>query len=694
MGNIRSYEAQVDPRGQLAGGADAEDFGAGVGRGLRAIGAGVGRLADRLEKQQEQQELSDAATSSYADALQLEKDYQQAITQAQPGDLNFGERWEQHVTDFYSQRADKYTSPAARDYQSRSAARSTNQFATRGYGAQAVLNTEKLKLDVEQGTEAVSQLVFANPESYGDRKAQVRDNAAQGVGVFAYGTPTQRAQASDAMQEQAAWNAGLGVIARAKDPLTGKGSIETFLSDVAPGALNPNEDWRGNMNPSSKRYDWFNDLPPEKRMQLVTKARGEYMQGVRIKAQNMNRLLEDQRAELQLNGRVRNELPRSAFSVLGADADRTYTRYRGEVKAYGLAHDLLNLDPAQAVRQIEALKPSPGAADFDPKADAYNLARNAYADLRRQLDKDPVGTALQRNMPGMQQLTSLDDQDVAQQLALRLPAARDLARQAGRTTLLSNGEADAVRDKLRGLGDRELRSHFLTMRGVLNKPAEYQAYVRQVYNDNPAATNGAALLGKGGMTVTVDGANWTSDAVATRILSGSRFMERKGEESKGVKAAVTVSDEKFRKAFQEAVGASIPPYAYESALETTKAFYIGDAMYNGRGLGELDPAAVKRATRLALGERTRQGGGEVYLPWGMTPDRFRQEAAARYDVLRKQHGLTTDFENLDLVPLPGREAAYQVRMGNAPTGYVIDLSKPAGAGSTGISDGWDAGGEW
>lgn len=672
MGNIRIYDSQANTRASYSAHADAEDFGAGVGRGLRAVGQGLERQGDKIEKQREQQEVSDAASSAYEDDLALTQRFQTFSETAQPGDVTAGDRWLQEVRDYFQNKPQKYGTPRAQQYAQQQAERAINEHGVRGLGLQASLNGQKFKNDAVLTGDAINSTVFANPNSYVGAKSRLSNEAQQGVGFWQFGKPGDRPQLLEQMTESAAWNAGLGTLAQ-------PGGTERFLSTVAPGALN-GDDWRGSLKTGKidkPGYEWWNDLDPEKQIQLITKAEADHQQAQRLAAGSLKDSLDNQRAELELYGTVKHPLPRSAFSVLGDKADEEYRAYQGDRKAYGLAFEFVKLPDDQALARIEALKPARGDTNKD-NLRQYELVKNAYQKLRQAQRQDQIGVAKQRGVPGIGEFNPNDDKARVQELTLRAATVDDQSKITGKVRWLSKEEAEQQKQRLAGMGDNEIRRYFQDTRMAIKDDKKFQAYVAQIYPDNAAMRAGAGLAGKNGIGVVDGGQVYDASTVSARVMAGARYLDKKSDEGKSVRNSSLPPDEKFEKTFRGVVGDAVPPEYFNDALQIAKAYYIGEGMANHSGLssGMVDQTQMTRAVKLTLGATaTNPDGTKVFLPWGMDATRFRNEAKARYDVLRQKHGLTGGFDSQSFAPIPGREGMYGIKLGNGIS-YAIDLNAP------------------
>lgn len=672
MGTIRIYDAQVGGTPAINSRADAEDFGAAIGRGLRAVGAGMQRKGREMEQEQEQHELSDAASRGYQDDLELEKAYAKYAESAVPGDREAATRWEQQVRDYFTNNPDRpaYNTPRAQKYQRELQDRTINQFGVRGLGLQAALNGQKFKDDVILAGDAMNQQAMANPDSYVSNRDRIRTEAESGVGIFAYSTPGQRTAVTESLVEGAAFAAGHGYLAK-------PGGVESFLGEVAPGALQ-GKDWKGSLKTKDTAYQWFNDLDYDKQIQLITRADADYQQSRRLAAGNLKDLIDNQLAELKLYGTVKHPLSQAQFAILGEDAEKEWRAYQGNRKAYGLAFEYIKLDPAEAVRLMESLKPAPGDVNPD-NLRQYELVRGAYGALRQQLEQDQVGTAQAREMPGIRkEVNWADDNAVLSELSLRGPAARDLSLKTGKMKWLSNPEAETLRQRLAGMGDNEVRRFFHGARMAIKDPAEARAFAAQLYPDNPAALNAATLDFKTGMGVAVDGQMYDASTVSTRLRAGARFLDKKTDEGKGLRDSGMPPDDKLLKSFRAEVGDAVPVEYMDAAFQTAKAMYIGEGLATRSGIssGMVDTKLLRRAVDLSLGMRhTNPDGSRVFLPWGMDATRFRNEAKARYDVLRQKHGLTGGFDSQSFAPIPDREGVYGIKLGNGIS-YAIDLNAP------------------
>lgn len=671
MAQIKIYDSRANAGGTLQSRVDAEDFGAGIARGLQRVGQGLQRREERQQNELERAEVSDAASAGYQDDLTLEQMYEEEARSAQPGDRNAADRVLQKTRDYYAAKEDLYTTPKARGYAKQLAERSINQFGVRGLGLQATLNGQKYKNDALMTGDAVNKTVFANPDSYASARDRLSAEAQEGIGFWGFAKPGERPQVQESLIESAAWNAGLGTLAK-------PGGVQRFLKTVAPGALE-GKDWRGTIKTEKTGIPWFDDLDAEKQIQLVTKADADWQQSRRLEAGNLDQILRDHRAQLEKNGYVPHPLSRAQFSVLGDKADREYRNYVGDQKAYGLASEFIKLDDATAQARLKALEPT-GAAVNEDNLRQWQMTVRAYQTIRDAQQKDQVGLAQARGLPGIEPIAATDDTRTHfQKLAQNLPALRDQARITGKFKAYSNAEAEVVRQKLAGMGDTEIRQHFQAVRQIITDPAEYRAYSTQLYPDNPAMANGAMLAGKNGISTVIDGQVYDASVVSARVMSGARFLDKKSEEGKSIRDSGLPDEAKLKKRFMDSVGDAVPPEYRDAAYATAKAYYIGEGLATRQGLsgGMVDQTQMERAIKLTLGQMSQNPDGtKVFAPWGMEPVRFRNEAKARYDALKAAGKVTGGFDSQSLVPLPGREGIYGIKAGSSILPVVIDLNQP------------------
>lgn len=676
MGNIRIYDSQANTRASYSAHADAEDFGAGVGRGLRAVGQGLERQGDKIEKQREQQEVSDAASSAYEDDLYLTQQYDEFSRTAQPGDVTAGDRWLQEVRDYFQNKPQKYGTPRAQQYAQQQAERAINEHGVRGLGLQASLNGQKFKNDAVMTGDAINATVFANPNSYVGAKTRLSDEAQQGVGFWQFGKPGDRPQLQEQMIESAAWNAGLGTLAK-------PGGTEEFLSLVAPGVLK-GEDWRGSLKAENLSkidkpgYEWVPDLDPEKLVQLLTKAEADYQQSQRLAAGNMENIIRSAQAELELNGVEKHPLTFNQFAAAyGPKAQAKWAEYKGDQKAYGLAFEFVKLPDDQALARIEALRPKPGQVTPE-NLRQYQMVQTAYQNMRKAQQQDQIGVAMQRGVPGLMDFNPNNDEERIKALTYNAATVDDQAKITGKYRWLSAQQAELQKQRLAGMGDNEIRRYFQDTRMAIKDPKKFQAYVAQIYPDNAAMRAGAGLAGKNGIGAVYEGRVYDASTVSARVMSGARYLDKKSEDGKSVRNSSLPPDETFEKTFRGVVGDAVPPEYFNDALQIAKAYYIGEGMATHSGLssGKVDPKQMTRAVTLTLGSTTTNpDGSKVFAPWGMDAARFRNEAKARYDAVRQKYGLPGGFDSQSFVPVQGAEGVYGIKLGNGIS-YAIDLNAP------------------
>ena len=228
-------------------------------------------------------------------------------------------------------------------------------------------------------------------------------------------------------------------------------------------------------------------------------------------------------------------------------------------------------------------------------------------------------------------------------------------------TLLLPQEADALKAQVAKMPPDQQRQFF----GGLNKASgggkEYSAIMQQIAPDEPVTAFAGMLASKQESTViernffSADTKTASKD-VSALMLQGNAILKDKDAKFPLPK------DTEFAAQFDQFAGGAFAnaPKAYQTGMQSVKAYYAGRAAQDGDVSGMVDPKLMRESINAVLGAPVEHNGKTVLAPWGMDEDTFTSKAEAKY----QQLGLSVDFDNVNLVP--AGDGRYGITSGRAP----------------------------
>jgi len=228
-------------------------------------------------------------------------------------------------------------------------------------------------------------------------------------------------------------------------------------------------------------------------------------------------------------------------------------------------------------------------------------------------------------------------------------------------TLLLPQEADALKAQVAKMPPDQQRQFF----GGLNKASgggkEYKAIMQQIAPDEPVTAFAGMLASK--QESTVIERNFFSPDTKTASKDVSALMLQGNAIIKDKDAKFPLpKDADFAAQFDQFAGGAFAnaPKAYQTGMQSVKAYYAGRAAQDGDVSGMVDPKLMRESINAVLGAPVEHNGKTVLAPWGMDEDTFTSKAEASY----QQLGLSVDFDNINLVP--AGDGRYGITSGRAP----------------------------
>ena len=267
--------------------------------------------------------------------------------------------------------------------------------------------------------------------------------------------------------------------------------------------------------------------------------------------------------------------------------------------------------------------------------DRYNRTLEAAKRIQQAREKDPMASALQGQLFGVESLDYSDPVKFKDQMAARQAAAIRIGAEWGVDSgPLSKDEASKASAFLASAGVADQMQYLHRIKGALTDPKVYGAAVKQIAEGNPVVAAAGHILGQD-RAATVAPAGWLSSSqqiapqiVASRMLSGLATMR----ESQGVFSPV--ADRVFQGQFWAEVGDALPsnPVAAQAMYKSAKAYVVGKLSEEGNlnnlsegyigKAGNPGSGLASEAVRAVTGGVASINGHKVIPPYGADPLQF------------------------------------------------------------------------
>jgi hypothetical protein len=359
--------------------------------------------------------------------------------------------------------------------------------------------------------------------------------------------------------------------------------------------------------------------------------------------------------------------------------------YEIDLQTHQRGSSLTNLTTPE-LRRMASAAPLPSTASHQERLDNI-VNRNAATQILEQRD-DPMTYALrQARIDDTAEMTAAIDSGNFQDIGVRIRSRNGVAvEQSQRLGTVPAPLTTSEATRLRGILDRvppgDRAQALMTLRQSSMMPQGrsarqtraqynmgssqvYEAFVAQIYRDDPAALAGALTLARQG-TVETNAGTVTADTVGRRLLAGAALLNptaqvnAEGQAQPSRSTFNMPSEAALEGAFNTYVGDAYAedPSGYRNAFQAYRAYYAGRASemgINGAGLtfrdGALggDRAAIETAGQAAeviVGSlRPNEFGGpstpglpsQTYLPFGMTEDNFNRSLEQGWGSIRERY---------------------------------------------------------
>lgn len=208
---------------------------------------------------------------------------------------------------------------------------------------------------------------------------------------------------------------------------------------------------------------------------------------------------------------------------------------------------------------------------------------------------------------------------------------------------------------------------------AINDPDAYEAAIQQIAPDSPVRALAGRIYAKqdtnsGGVTKGTPGAD--AGNVAMLMVRGEALLNPgkadAKEDGRGARVTMPPNNE-LDAEIADAVGAAFAGRStdYRTANQAVRAVYAAKSADAGDMTGELDAKRLREAITAVVGEPVSIGGRDVIPPWGMSSDRFEDQAETYIDARFKAAGIANPGD-VGMLNVPGRDGVYVLTRGMQP----------------------------
>lgn len=585
----------------------------GVGDGLEALGAGVQRLGEQKQVEEDQAlrsralviaaEYENGLSAKAVDLLDRE-----ARGQAQVSELDA--LWKEETGILYEQALEQIPEDKREQYRTLFDLRSVDAAGKFQLQQRGRIQENRAR-DFDGVLAANAQLALKEPDRAIKATEQYVDLTAADVNLSA-----EKAGEVKARFRDRAWENNLRNRLVDSKRISEVKDIRKQLDDMA----------------------LFSGLTPESRLQLKSYAdakknslEAEYEAANRMADAQMRANLDGITRDL-LSGR---DIPSEA--VVGYEnfiktAPDTMPQKREALIAQELhpqVRQMLAMTPAKRVAFInskeEALKGLTGQARLDALV-RTNLLREAAADIERRNDSDPYGQW--GAWTGLAVAPLDPDVDLVSQLAARAPVAAQALALTGKQPGLLPSERTVMAKAVLGMTQEQAEGFFDAMRKIPQRE-----YVQQIFKDMAQAE---PVVGYAGSYALIEARDAEGRDVGAMVLRGRKAIEKKNLKMP--------SPEAFRKQFDPLAGGAFAnsETAYGAALDLVRNYYAaivatGDKLPDGK----MDDDAFNRAFKAVMGNDAPASVNDVQVfpPYGMKSAEFPEAFTAALEDTLTASGL-------------------------------------------------------
>lgn len=609
---IPGLDSYVAPQGQIESGASANDFGAAVGQGLSALGAGVSQYAAtdiKLTQMQDTQAAYAKVSQSLSGVYTKINALQNAVPPTDPNYASHTDSFTANGMEIFNDGLNKALEGATPAQQ-----KIIHGFYNRAQlsGLKQLQNTQSemaaagATVNYNKMVNEQSDLVANDPTQYELAKSTaVHYFSSMGL------TPEKQAKFISDSVPQIAFATGQSLAQ--KDP-------QTLL------ALAKGQKVRG--------ADFWDDVNPSQRVKLEALAT-QQLSGAKVKtASETQKAVTDTLTALRSGQYVPNsQIPSESqltASLGPVQGQQAASQIQNAVGVNNWYTKLSNMPTAEAESTIGAL-----ASNSPQESDNYRQAQEAYGVITQQRNTDYMGWAVQNG--NTQPLDMSTPQTLEQGVAQRAPVFLAGAQNyTAAPNVFSNSEAAALQKQYSTMAPEQKLSILQSVyKGTGGNNSMFGAAVRQF--GGPADQYAAALASS---NQSINGL--PAQVVASQILQGESITADKN----GAPLALSKAGNEavFKTAFSNAVGnifnnpsATINAQGAAQTYQAVKAL-VAYKMYESGNTDDINKLTTE-AVKEVVGDTTTKNGSTLVIPRGMDEDTFDAEFNVRQDAALQEAGL-------------------------------------------------------
>lgn len=368
-----------------------------------------------------------------------------------------------------------------------------------------------------------------------------------------------------------------------------------------------------------------------------------------------------------------------ADAVKGTDYEE---EFRQRVKDEIEIRQVMQKPPVEQrayVAELQAKQQRDGAT-VQEQANLRRLQSGIESNLKQLRDAPLLFNANRTGEPAepldVNALAAGDVSKAQSQFADRMVTIRAMRKQYGSevgNSPLLPGEASMMAAAINMMPPKGALQLFGGLSHAINDPDAYEAAIQQIAPDSPVRALAGRIYAKqdtnsGGVTKGTPGAD--AGNVAMLMVRGEALLNpgkaEAKEDGKGARIKMP-SNNDLDAEIADAVGAAYAGRStdYRTANQAVRAVYAAKSVDAGDMSGELDSKRLRESIAAVVGEPARVGGREVIPPWGMSSDRFEDQAETYIDARFKAAGIENPG-NVGLLNVPGRDGVYILTRGMQP----------------------------
>lgn len=681
MAVIPTYNDSVLPQGQMSSQATAEDFGSQIGTALHGVGDTLQNVGSLLHKANQDNERIKAYKDTSDAYINLKNNFNTSVNSLNPNDPEFTNKLDTVSSDFRS-KIDETTA----DLQSRATSKSASlliasHMAENGksllnYAAseQARIMGDYTSKQIGDGLKIDQDALSADPTN--DNYNRIINNRKEMIQGLNNINPVMKINWLDKIehdmaltQVQVLASTNPNEFLRSVNAQGGSISRKGFNKKEVPGGV----EFTDNIN--NPDYPQVQPLTDQDVAEAKSPIQGwnklswaEKLASVRQAESTVGAGLSQSRGEItraigDINSTLRSGIaypnindPKfsrdNLIKTFGADeGQRAFDsiEYSKSVGSFISQMSTAPLDQAKAM--LKNLEPQ-GGYEFATKSSVYNQATDALARLQDIRNKDYMAWALNTPNTNVKPIDFSTASTFKESLTARIaPAITGVQDYKADAHLMSRNESEAFSSAITDKPPQEQIAFLKAVRqATVGHDNWFMDALNQLSSRNTMLGFASAVANRDGVVDTGKGIQ-SGSMVGQYILEGTHILQGKdlNDPTKSGKP-LSISDEMLRTKFWEVVGGNAfnSPNAQRSSqmandtFQAVKNYIVADRYHNGNlGGKSITSEEVNRAVKAVTGGVSNVGsnGEKLFMPWGMTEEKFQQEFPKQVSKTIEENGL-------------------------------------------------------